>query len=80
MALAKASLIGDIDLGGINNQGVSSGDIAAIFAAQAQTQAIQEARERTARKQRQKLIIISSSMVISLIAIVALYFFTRPKS
>lgn len=80
MALANASLIGDIDLGGINNKGVSSEDLAAIFAAQAQVNVIQAARERQERKQRTKILIISGAVVSSIILILLLYYYTSKSN
>lgn len=89
MALAQTGVVGDIQTGdigidllsgGIGNHGVSGKELAAIFGAQAQAQTVQDARERQERKQKQKLLVISGSMVVSIIVIVALYFFTKPKS
>ena len=83
MALAGINIsTGNIDVlgGGFGNHGVSGRDMAAISSAESQAQVIQAARERLERKQKNKLIIISGSMVVSVIAIVALYFFTKPKS
>jgi len=80
MALATASLIGDIDLGGINNKGVSSGDFAAIFAAQAAVQTIQAAREREERRQRNKVFLIGGSVVSSVIILILLFYYTTSKT
>lgn len=83
MALGTLNIsTGNIDVmgGGFGNKGVSGKDLAAIEGAQAQAQAIQAERERQERQQKHKLLIISGSMVVSVIAIVALYFFTKPKS
>lgn len=85
MALAQTGIVGDIQTGdigidllggGIGNQGLSGEDLAAIFGAQAQTQTIQDARERQDRKQRTKILIISGSVVSSIILILLLYYFT----
>jgi predicted nucleic acid-binding Zn ribbon protein len=76
MALAQASLIGDIDLGGINNKGVSGEDIAAIFGAQAQAEAIQSAREREEKRQRTKVFLISGSVVSALILVLVLFYYS----
>ncbi|WMX15285.1 hypothetical protein [Aureispira sp. CCB-E] len=85
MALAQTGVVGDIQTGdigidllsgGIGNQGLSGKDLAAIFGAQANAEIIQDARDRQERKQRQKLIVISGSVVVSLVLIVALYFYT----
>lgn len=85
MALAKAGVVGDIQTGdigidilggGIGNHGVSGKDLAAIFGAQAQAEVIQDARERAERKQRHKVIAVSSAMVIALVLIFSLYYYT----
>lgn len=80
MALAQASLIGDIDLGGINNKGVSSEDFAAIFAAQAQAEAIQSAREREAQRQRTKVFLISGSVVSALLLVMLLFYYSTKSN
>jgi hypothetical protein len=85
MALAQTGVVGDIQTGdigidllggGIGNQGLSGKDLAAIFGAQANAEIIQDAREREDKKQMQKVLVISGSVVISLVLIVALYFYT----
>lgn len=85
MALAKTGVVGDIQTGdigidilggGIGNHGVSGKDLAAIFGAQAQAEVIQDARERAERKQRHKVIAVSSAMVIALVLIFSLYYYT----
>lgn len=76
MALAQASLIGDIDLGGIGNHGVSGSDFAAIFGAQA----IQAARERQERRQRANIMMISGGVFASIVLIIFIFYFTsKPK-
>jgi hypothetical protein len=80
MALANASLIGDIDLGGIGNRGIEGGDFAAIFAAQAQVQETQAAREREERRQRNKVFLISGSVVSSVIILILLFYYTTSKT
>jgi hypothetical protein len=85
MALAQTGVVGDIQTGdigidllggGIGNKGVSGKDLAAIFGAQAQSQTIQDARERQDRKQRTKILIISGSVVSTIVLILLLYYFT----
>ncbi|WP_052600215.1 hypothetical protein [Aureispira sp. CCB-QB1] len=85
MALAKTGVVGDISTGdigidllggGIGNHGLSGKDLAAIFGAQAQAEALQDARERQERKQRTQILIISGSVVSAIILILLLYYFT----
>jgi hypothetical protein len=80
MALAQASLIGDIDLGGINNKGIGGEDIAAIFAAQATAQAIQSAREREERRQRSKVFMISGSIGAALVLVIVLFYYSTKSN
>lgn len=80
MSLAQASLIGDIDLGGINNKGVNSEDFAAIFAAQAQAQAIQSGIEREERRQRTKVFMISGSVVTALVLVILLFYYSTKSN
>lgn len=70
----------NIDLGGINNQGTDGEDLAAIFAAQAHAQAIQDSKERQERQQRTKIFIISGSVVSSIVLILLFFYFTsKPR-
>jgi len=89
MALAKTGVVGDIQTGdigidllsgGIGNRGLSGKDLAHIFGAQAQTEALQAAREREDRKQRTKIMIVSGSVVSTILLLVLLYSFTSKKS
>ena len=90
MSVAQASLFdtiqtGDIGIdflgGGIGNHGVSGKELAAIFGAQAQADVIQAAREREDRKQRQKVILVSGSVLALIILLVTLYYIsTKPKT
>ena len=69
---------GDIDIlgGGIANQGIGGKDLAAIFQAQAQVDMLQAAREREDKAKRTKIIIISGSVVLSLVLILSLLYYS----
>ncbi|BDS12993.1 hypothetical protein [Aureispira anguillae] len=89
MALAKTGVVGDIATGdisidilggGIGNHGVSGKDMAAIFGAQARAEAIQSAREREERRQRNKVLAISGTIISSLFLLFILYYFTTKSN